>query len=83
MGYLGLISRYLGILWLTRGGIIASPALTGLVYRLGALVPLLTSFFQLQYILACGEGGPAVDADVYAFDRRVFGLEPSRLGIGS
>lgn len=77
MGYLGLdLTLFLGILWLTRGGVIASPKLSGLVYRLGALLPLLSSFFQLQYILPAASG-PAVDADVYAFDVRVFGFEPS------
>jgi hypothetical protein len=47
-----------------------------LAYRFGILVALLGTFFQLQWILPAASG-PPVDADLYAFDVRVFGTEPS------
>ncbi len=64
------------ILVLMRGGVFKNEVAGGLVYRAGLLLPILGSFFQLQYILPSASG-PPLDAELYAFDMRVFGFEPA------
>ena len=46
------------------------------LYRIGILVALLGSFFELQWILPAASGSN-VDASLYALDLRVFGVEPA------
>ncbi len=64
-------------LLLTRGGILRQASFaSGLVYRITLFLAVFLSYFQLRWIL------PAVsphtlDADLLAFDLRVFGYEPS------
>jgi hypothetical protein len=68
---------FLLCLALVRGGMLRwGGAASSLIYRTVFIVTLLSSFFQLREIL------PAVspwtdDATIYAFDLRVFGVEPS------
>ncbi len=62
---------------LTRGGLLSPTSPTSaLVYRLTLFSTLFLSYFQLRWIL------PAVspyslDAEIFAFDLRVFGYEPA------
>lgn len=71
------LGAFLFILALVRGNVIRwGSTASSLVYRVSIIVILLASFFQLREIL------PAVspwslDADIYAFDTRVFGFEAS------
>lgn len=66
---------------LTRGGVIktntpASAFFNALLYRLTLFSALFLSYFQLRFILpAVSER--AVDAQIYGFDLKVFGFEPS------
>lgn len=48
-----------------------------ILYRAGIGFPVLASFLQLQWILPTASDGAAVDARLYAFDLRVFGVEPA------
>lgn len=52
------------------------PKISAVVYRVALLFGLLGSFFQLQWILPTARGA-AVDAQLYAFDLKVFGMEPA------
>jgi len=66
-----------GVLLLVRGGVLAPTSRSGaLLYRLSIYVAMLGSFFQLHYILPTITSR-VVDADLYAFDMRVFGFEPA------
>lgn len=49
---------------------------SGLAYRIGIFVPVFLSYFQLRWILPCVTQR-ALDAQIYAFDMRVFQYEPS------
>ena len=66
---------------ITRGEVIPTnttflKTLNGLVYRLTCFSAIFLSYFQLRFILpAVSER--AVDAQLYHFDLRVFGFEPS------
>jgi hypothetical protein len=52
------------------------PTIASVIYRFGLGVPVLGSFLQLQWILPAA-GGPPLDADLYALDHRLFGVEPA------
>ncbi len=69
---------YLFVLALVRMQLLRwGGAAASLVYRLAILAILLGTFFQLREILpAVSPWG--VDARIYAFDVRVFGVEPSQ-----
>jgi hypothetical protein len=72
----GDLGVFVSVLWLVRGAKAPTTWLHGILYRLAVLVALLGSFFQLQWILPAGSG-PPVDADLFALDLRLFGVEPS------
>lgn len=62
---------------LTRGGILRhSSFANALVYRLTVFFPVFLSYFQLRLILPA-VSPHSVDAELLAFDQRVFGYEPS------
>ncbi len=64
-------------LLLTRGEILRSGTLLhGLVYRFTLFLCVFLSYFQLRSILPA-VSPHSVDADLLAFDLRVFGVEPS------
>jgi hypothetical protein len=66
----------LGIV-LTRGGILRPTSFANaLVYRLTVFFPVFVSYFQLRSILPA-VSPHSVDAQLLAFDERVFGYEPS------
>jgi len=68
---------YLFVVALIRLQIVRWGAMgTALLYRLTIMAALLASFFQLREILPAVSPW-SVDARIYAFDLRVFGLEPS------
>ncbi len=60
---------------LVRGELLKGVAAATL-YRLGLIVSILLSYFQLRWILPAVTSR-AVDAQIFAFDMRVFGVEPS------
>ncbi|MBX3186637.1 MAG: phosphatase PAP2 family protein [Labilithrix sp.] len=65
----------LGI-FLTRGAILRPGSLvSSLVYRLTVFFPVFFSYFQLRSILPT-VSPHSLDADLLAFDLRVFGVEP-------
>jgi hypothetical protein len=68
---------FAGALALVRRNRRAPSNLYALVYRFAVLVALLGSFLELQWILPTASG-PAVDAVLYNFDLRVFGIEPAQ-----
>ena len=53
------------------------PRIASALYRAGIGFPVLASFLQLQYILPTAGHRP-LDAELYAFDMRVFGVEPAQ-----
>jgi hypothetical protein len=62
---------------LTRGRILPLGTFSNsLVYRLTIFAPVVSSYFQLRAILPTVTSR-ALDASIYAFDLRVFGVEPS------
>lgn len=62
---------------LTRGQILRPGTLAhGLVYRLTIFLAVFVSYFQLRDILPA-VSSRAYDATIFAFDERVFGVEPS------
>lgn len=62
---------------LTRGGILRPGSLAnGLVYRFTLFLCVFLSYFQLRSILPA-VSPHSLDADLLAFDLRVFGVEPS------
>lgn len=64
-------------LLLTRGGILRQGSFAnGLVYRLTLFLAVFLSYFQLRWILPA-VSPHSLDADLLAFDLRVFGYEPS------
>ncbi|CAN5925505.1 hypothetical protein BH11MYX4_BH11MYX4_52070 [soil metagenome] len=66
------------VLMLVRSRMLAQrPRLATVIYRAGIGFPILASFLQLQYILPA-VGRPPLDAELYAFDRHVFGVEPAQ-----
>ena len=71
------LAVWLSVLALTRSTLLdGHPRIAALIYRAGIGVPVLASFLQLQYILPTA-GGRALDAELYAFDMHVFGVEPA------
>jgi len=60
---------------LVRGEILKG-AFGSLLYRLWAFFPVFLSYFQLRWILPTVTTR-SLDAQIYAFDMRVFGYEPS------
>lgn len=66
-----------GGMLLTRGGILRHGTfVNGLVYRFTLFLGVFLSYFQLRLILPA-VSPHSVDADILAFDLRVFGFEPS------
>ncbi len=62
---------------LTRGGVLKHGSFAnGIVYRLSVFLAVFLSYFQLRTILPA-VSSRALDADILAFDLRVFGFEPS------
>lgn len=62
---------------LTRGGILRHGSFaSSLVYRFTVFLPVFLSYFQLRWILPA-VSPHSLDADLLAFDLRVFGFEPS------
>jgi hypothetical protein len=62
---------------LTRGGILRHGSFaSSMVYRFTVFVPVFLSYFQLRWILPA-VSPHSLDADLLAFDLRVFGYEPS------
>ena len=57
-------------------GELARGAFASLLYRVCAFMPVFLSYFQLRWILPTVTNR-SVDAQIYAFDMRVFGYEPS------
>jgi membrane-associated phospholipid phosphatase len=73
------LGLYLFVLALVRLHVLRWGSLvTALVYRCTIMVTLLASFFQLREILPAVSPW-SVDGQIYAFDLRVFGGEPSVL----
>jgi hypothetical protein len=71
------LAVWIGVLALTRSSVLEDhPRLSSAIYRAGIGFPVLASFLQLQWILPTA-GRPAMDAQLYAFDLRVFGFEPA------
>lgn len=60
---------------LVRGELVKG-VLGSLLYRLCAFLPVFLSYFQLRWILPTVTTR-SLDAQIYAFDMRVFGYEPS------
>ena len=62
---------------LTRGGVLRYGSLSyGIVYRLTVLLPSFLSYFELRWILPA-VSPQSVDANIYALDMRIFGVEPA------
>jgi len=72
----GLSVAYLVAIVLTRGGLLPKGRLSSLIYRAGLLGVVLGSYFMLRGLLPVVNQG-ALDAELYAFDLRVFGFEPA------
>lgn len=69
---------WLTVLGLTRTSALEShPRVASALYRMGIGFPVLASFLQLQWILPTA-GRTPMDADLYALDMRVFGVEPAQ-----
>jgi hypothetical protein len=76
ISYLGADLALFGVaLVLTRAAIIRGAG-QAIVYRLGLFGAVFGSFSQLQYVLPTARS-TTVDAQLYAFDKAVFGVEPS------
>jgi membrane-associated phospholipid phosphatase len=71
------LGAYVFVLCLVRLQVLRwGGAAASLLYRVAILATLLGTFFQLREILPA-VSPRAVDASIYAFDLRVFGVEPS------
>ena len=69
---------WVAVLGATRTRLLADrPRVASVLYRSGIGFPVLASFLQLQYILPTAGRHP-LDAQLYAFDLRVFGVEPAQ-----
>jgi hypothetical protein len=71
------VSIFVAVLVVVRGELLGGRFLPGFAYRLGVIGAVLGSFFELQWILPAASG-PSVDAELYALDLRLFGVEPSQ-----
>lgn len=69
------LAVFVTVLVVSRGGALSRPT-SGLAYRIGLLAGVLGPFFQLHLILPAGTSR-LVDADLYAFDKSFFGVEPA------
>ena len=68
---------FLAALYLTRGGVIRRGSFaSNLVYRVALFVAFLASYLQLRFILPTVTAR-VVDADILAFDLKVFAYEPA------
>ena len=75
LAYLSLdITAFVLAIGLSRGKILTG-TLGALVYRFGLFAAVFGSFAHLQYILPTARA-VSVDAEIYAFDKVVFGFEP-------
>jgi len=62
---------------LTRGGILRQGSFANaILYRMTVFLPVFLSYFQLRWILPA-VSPHSLDADLLAFDLRVFGFEPA------
>ena len=57
-------------------GELTTGALAAVLYRVGITAPIVLSYFQLRWI-APAITSRALDSQLYAFDMRVFGVEPA------
>ncbi len=72
------LAVWLVVLALTRSTLLeAQPFVAAVLYRAGIGFPILASFLELQYILPTAGHRP-LDAQLYAIDMRVFGVEPAQ-----
>lgn len=72
------VAVWVGVLAATRSRLLADwPRVASVLYRSGIGFPVLASFLQLQYILPTAGRHP-LDAQLYAFDLKVFGVEPAQ-----
>ncbi len=68
------IAFYATGICLTRGGVLRSASFaSGLIYRMTVFLPVFLSYFQLRFILPL-VSPHSLDADLLAFDLRVFGV---------
>src|ERR1700722_6305931 len=73
----GDLGGFLFVLTLVRLQVLRwSSAASSLIYRVALIATLLGTFFQLREILPAVSPG-SLDAQIYSFDTRVFGVEPS------
>jgi len=71
------LGGFLFVLTLVRLNVLRwNSAASSLIYRFALIATLLGTFFQLREILPAVSPG-ALDPQIYAFDTRVFGVEPS------
>jgi membrane-associated phospholipid phosphatase len=78
LAYLSIdITVFVIAIGLTRGKILIG-IVAAIVYRLGIFAAVFGTFAHLQYILPTARGA-RLDAEIYAFDKRVFGVEPAEL----
>src|ERR1700677_4494413 len=71
------LGGFLFVLTLVRLHVLRwNSAASSLIYRFAIIATLLGTFFQLREILPAVSPG-ALDPQIYAFDTRVFGVEPS------
>jgi hypothetical protein len=78
LGLLGDLAALGTVLVLVRGEILKPGFWCSLLYRLALLGSLLGSFLQLQYVLPTATHY-ALDAQIYALDKAVFGFEPAEM----
>ena len=75
------ITVFMVAIGLARGKILTG-TVGALAYRIGLFAAIFGSFSHLQYILPTARAaihGSVVDADLYAFDKAVFGFEPAEV----
>ncbi len=78
LAYLSLdITAFVVGVGLARGKVLTGIT-GGLVYRLGLFAGVFGSFSHLQYILPTARS-VRLDAEIYAFDKLVFGFEPAEV----
>jgi hypothetical protein len=61
---------------LVRGEIVRPGKMRALLYRLGLFAPMLTSYFELRFLLPALQPH-LLDQQLYALDRAIFGTTPS------
>lgn len=71
------IAFFVGCLVLVRGELLRRESyIASVVYRIAIFTPTFASYFQLRYVLP-SITSKALDADIFAFDMKVFHYEPS------